>query len=178
MTDLTFLNDVLKNAKKVEKVEYEAVTDSKPYSRNRYYENVVSEIHVEIKTKKFGSTFLDIGYLIGLRRKKGWADYHVEDSEDSPYLGFESDLSYVSLSTPIFSQALNPYLAFYQSEKEAKEKLRNSIRDTLNGLLANGDREWLKKAVAIKKKQLKLIDEAIERDAYRRLDDRYDEYWE
>jgi len=178
MTDFTFLNDILKNANKVEQVEYEALTDSKPYSRSQIYDNVVAEIHVEIKTKNRPRVHLDVGYLIGIRRKKGWGEYYVEDSDDSPYLGFESDLSYVSLATPIFSQALNPYLAFYQSEKEAKEKLRNSIRDTLNGLLANGDREWLKKAVAIKKKQMKSIDEAFQRDAYRRLDDRYDEYWE
>ena len=113
----------------------------------------VWEPYVATIAVKFGKLpgLYEIGVLMGIRKKDGWArqiEYGASYS-GVPFLGFESNLSSIGLDTPIFSPILNPYLAHYQTQKESLNKLRVSIRDTLNGLIANGDPQWVEEAIAL-----------------------------
>jgi hypothetical protein len=97
----------------------------------------------------------EVGLLMGIRQKEGWARQieYLGSYSNVPFLGLESNLDSIDLSTPIFSPILNPYLALYQTHQEALARLERSIGLTLNGLLENGDPQWLKEAIALKKWQ-------------------------
>ena len=139
-----------------EVVEKVAFTGIHGYNPNGPSNDISEPVIATIKVKLTNTPgFYEVGGLFGMRRVEGWASqmaYH-QSYAGVPYLGVEARMADVGLDTPIFSPILNPYLAHYQTGKEAKEKLRVSIRETLNGLLINDDHRWLKEAIALKKWQ-------------------------